>query len=105
MVDVLPGIKPVKLIVPEDPAQTAADCDTVLNDGAGFTVSTTFSPGELLQPFALVVTWNVTFTGEDVVLVNVSFMFPDPLFAGWLIPATAALLHVNDEPGIELLGI
>ncbi len=98
------GISPAKLIVPLLPAHTVAACDTVLNDGAGFTVSTTFSPGALLQPLAIVVTRKGTFTGDEVVLVNTSLILPLPLLAGWLIPATADLDHVKEEPGIELLG-
>lgn len=104
MVDVLDGINPVRLMVAVEPAQTAAACDTVVSEGAGLTVNTTFSPGALLQPLAVVVTVNVTFTGAAVVLVNTSLMLPVPLFAGWLIPATAALLHVNVAPGIALAG-
>ena len=100
----LPGISPVKFIVPPVPAQTVVGCETVLNDGAGFTVSTTFSPGELLQPLAVVVTTNVTTTGAAVVLVSVSLIVPLPLFAGWLIPAIVALDQLNEAPGQNTAG-
>ena len=98
------GIKPVKLIVAVEPAQTVAACETVLNAGAGFTVNTTFWPGELSHPLAVVVTIYVTVTGANVVLVNTSFTFPLPLFAGWLIPDTTDLVQVNVAPDTGLVG-
>jgi hypothetical protein len=47
----------------------------------------------------------VTASGVVVVLVNVSLIFPTPAFAVWLIPATAARLHANVDPGVALVGL
>ena len=47
----------------------------------------------------------VTFTGLVVVLVNVSETFPAPLEAGSDIPATTALLHAKDAPGVALVAV
>jgi len=43
--------------------------------------------------------------GDAVVFTNVSEMFPFPLDAALLIPATAARLHANAVPGVLLVAV
>ena len=45
----------------------------------------------------------VTFTGEVVVLTNVSFILPVPVAAVLLIPVTAARLQANVVPAVVLV--
>ncbi len=47
----------------------------------------------------------VTLTALEVVLVSVSLGLPLPLAAILLIPVTTALVHVNDAPPVELVGL
>ena len=79
------------------PEHIAAGVKVELRAGAGLMLTTTFSV--LLQPFNVVITRYVTFTGLAVVLVKISeieAVEPDP--ARLEMPITAALVHENVEP-------
>ena len=62
----------------------------------GLTVTTTFCV--LLHPLDADVYTYVTLTGEPVVLISVSLIFPVPFAAALLIPDTTARLQLNAVP-------
>ena len=77
----------------------------LVSSGVGFTDTTTFCPGELLQRFAVVIYTYVTMIGAVVVLVKVSLTLAVPLEAASAIPTTKALLQANVAPVVALVAI
>ena len=82
--------------------QTAAGVRELLSAGVGLTVTVRFCV--FGHPLAVDVIAYTTFTGEAVVLINVSLILPFPLPAVLLIPVTLALVHVNIVPAVALAG-
>jgi hypothetical protein len=103
---VAPVVALVAVYVNVVPLQIAPGVSVLLNEGIGATLTVTFSP-VLLQLFAVVTTTYVTTIGLAVVLVNISLIPPavGVLTAAWLIPATAARVHVKLAPPVALVGV
>ena len=83
--------------------QTDGGVSELVNVGEGLTVTVTF--WEFEHPLAVSVKTYITLIEFAVVLISISFGLPDPEAAGLLIPATAARLHVNMVPAVELVGL
>ena len=85
--------------------QIAGGVSVLLNAGEGLTLTVTFWVVE--QPFALIVKTYTTLIGLTVVLINTSFGLAlwAVVIAGLLIPATAALVQVNEAPEVRLVGV
>ena len=83
----------------------AAGVNVLVNSGTGFTVTTTLYVAGFEHPLANNAYTYVTFTGEGVVFMRVSFGLPAPAPAALLIPATTARVHAKLVPEVPLVGV
>lgn len=102
--NVAPGVVLAGVYINVEPLQIAGGVKLLLKTGRGLTLTTTLNGDGLVQPSANTVYEYVTSIGAADVFIRVSFGLPVPFPAGLLIPAIAALVHINEAPEEELVG-